>query len=53
MKQYVDLDEVVSVCKENGLGQVFVFSRTIAEILEELEADYTPIDAYEIKEESE
>lgn len=50
MSQYVDLDEVVTVTKENELGQVYVYRRTVADILNELDADYTPLEAYEIKE---
>ena len=53
MKQYVDLDEVVTVYNDTPYGQTIATKRTIADILYDLGAEYTPLEAYEIEEEEE
>ena len=48
MKEYVDLDEVVTTT-EHTEHEIIVRTRTIADILDELDAEYTVIEPWEIQ----
>ena len=50
MKQYVDLDEKVTYTN-CGDREIIVRTRTIADILDEVCESYTPLEAWEIKDE--
>lgn len=53
MKQYVNLDEKVTTTEQYGTNTILRRTVTIAEILEEHDAEYTPLYVWEIKEEKE
>ena len=49
-KCYVDLAEQVVTAEHTENGEIIVRTRTISDILNELDADYTMVEEWEIKE---